>query len=148
MHPIFRTVRPHQAIDYAAAMGTPVVSIGRGTVKFAGWHDGYGNLVEVAHGNEYTTRYAHLSRIPSGLGKGARIAQGRVIGFVGQTGHATGPHLHFEVMKGQSKINFLALRIPSQERLSGEELERFAASRAEQLALLREEKVLLAQGPS
>lgn len=148
MHPILRTVRPHQAIDYAAAMGTPVVSIGRGTVKFAGWHDGYGNLVEVAHGNEYTTRYAHLSRFASGLGKGTRIAQGHVIGFVGQTGHATGPHLHFELMKGQRKINFLALRIPSQEHLGGEELARFAVSRGGHLALLRDEKVLLAQGPS
>ncbi len=148
MHPIFRTLRPHQAIDYAAAAGTPVVSIGRGTVKFAGWQDGYGNLVEVTHGNGYTTRYAHLSRIASGLSKGTRVAQGHVIGFVGQTGHATGPHLHFEVMSGQRKINFLALRIPSQQRLSGEELERFAASRAEHLALLHNGEFLLAQSRS
>ena len=148
MHPIFRTLLPHQAIDYVAAAGTPVVTIGRGTVKFASWQDGYGNLVEVIHGNGYTTRYAHLSRIASGLRKGARVAQGDVIGFVGQTGHATGPHLHFEVMSGQRKINFLALRIPSQQLLSGEELERFAASRAEHLALLHDGEFLLAQSRS
>lgn len=148
MHPIFRALRPHQAIDYAAAAGTPVVSIGRGTVKFAGWRDGYGNLVEVTHANGYTTRYAHLSRIISGLRKGARIAQGDVVGFVGQTGHATGPHLHFEIMSGQRKINFLALRIPRQQRLSGEELERFAAARDEHLALLRDGELLLAQNRS
>jgi len=145
MHPVFRTVRPHLAIDYAAAAGTPVVSIGRGTVKFAGWHEGYGNLVEVVHGNGYTTRYAHLSRFASGLGKGARVAQGHVIGFVGQSGHATGPHLHFEILKRERKINFLALRIPSQQRLNGEELERFAASRDEHLVLLSDEEFLLAQ---
>jgi len=148
MHPIFRTLRPHQAIDYAAAAGTPVVSIGRGTVGSAGWQDGYGNLVEVVHGNGYATRYAHLSRIVSGLGRGSRVAQGDVIGFVGQTGHATGPHLHFEIMNGQKKINFLALRIPRQQLLSGEELDRFAAARDEHLTLLVDEELLLAQDRS
>ncbi|MFQ5902832.1 MAG: peptidoglycan DD-metalloendopeptidase family protein [Candidatus Binatia bacterium] len=143
-HPIFRTVRPHRAIDYAAAAGTPVVSIGRGTVNFVGWRDGYGNLVEIRHPNGYTTRYAHFSRIAPGLRKGTRVAQGRVIGYVGQTGHATGPHLHFEMLRGRSKINFLALRIPRQQRLAGEELVRFTASRDEHLVLLRDQEIRIA----
>lgn len=147
-HPILRTARPHRAIDYAAAAGTPVVAIGRGTVSFTGWRDGYGNMVEVAHANGYSSRYAHFSRIASGVGKGKRIAQGDVIGFVGQTGHATGPHLHFELLRGQDKINFLALRIPPEQRLSGEEMDRFNAVRNERLSLLRSEHVQLANAGS
>ncbi|MBI3062839.1 MAG: peptidoglycan DD-metalloendopeptidase family protein [Deltaproteobacteria bacterium] len=148
MHPILRTVRPHLAIDYAAAAGTPVVCVGRGTVKFTGWHEGYGNLVEVAHGNGYSTRYGHLSRIPPGLRRGDRVAQGDVIGYVGQTGHATGPHLHFEMIQGQRKINFLALRIPSQQQLAGEDLGRFTELRDRHLFLLSDAEFRVAQNPS
>ena len=148
MHPILRTVRPHLAIDYAAAAGTPVVCVGRGTVKFTGWHEGYGNLVEVAHGNGYSTRYGHLSRIPPGLRRGNRVAQGDVIGYVGQTGHATGPHLHFEMIQGQRKINFLALRIPSRQQLAGEELGRFTELRDRHLFLLSDEEFRVARNPS
>lgn len=148
LHPISRTVQPHLAIDYAAAAGTPVVCVGRGRVTFAGWRDGYGNLVEVAHGNGYTTRYAHLSRIAPRLRNGVRIAQGSVVGYVGQTGHATGPHLHFEMLKGERKINFLALRIPSERRLAGEELSRFSELRDAHLTLLSDEEFRLAQNPS
>lgn len=148
MHPILRTVQPHLAIDYAAAAGTPVVCVGRGTVRFAGWRDGYGNLVEVSHGNGYATRYGHLSRISPGLRRGNRVAQGDIIGYVGQTGHTTGPHLHFEMIKGQRKINFLALRIPSQQQLAGEELGRFTELRDRHLFLLNDEELRLAQNPS
>ncbi len=148
MHPISRTVQPHLAIDYAAAAGTPVVCVGRGTVRFAGWRDGYGNLVEIAHGNGYATRYAHLSRISPGLRRGNRVAQGDIIGYIGQTGHTTGPHLHFEMIKGQRKINFLALIIPSQQQLAGEELGRFTKLRDRHLFLLNDEELRLAQNPS
>lgn len=144
-HPIFRTVRPHLAIDYAAAHGTPVVSIGRGTVSFAGWRDGYGHMVEVSHANGYNARYGHFSRIASAVRKGKRVAQGEVIGYVGQSGHATGPHLHFELLRGQQKINFLALRIPPERNLPAEELEPFHAVRGERLALLRSENLQVSQ---
>lgn len=143
-HPILRTVRPHLAIDYAAPAATPVVSIGKGTVSFAGWSSGYGNLVEVVHPNSYTTRYGHFSRITAKIRKGTQVAQGQVIGYVGQTGHATGPHLHFEMLRGGKKINFLSLRIPRQERLTGDELVRFAATRDDRLALLRNDPQQLA----
>ena len=135
-HPIFRTVRPHRAIDYAAPAGTPVVAIGRGRVEFSGWRDGYGNLVEIRHAGGYVSRYGHFSRIAGGIRHGVRVNQGDVIGYVGQTGHATGPHLHFEFLRGGEKINFLALKIPRIERLTGADLRRFVLARDEHLALL------------
>jgi len=147
-HPILRTVRPHEAIDYAADAGTPVVSIGKGKISFTGWREGYGNLVEVVHSNGYTTRYAHFSRIASGIRIGASVAQGQIVGYVGSTGHATGPHLHFEILRGKKKINFLSLRIPSQGHLTGKELERFSVLREEQLALLNADELNLARSES
>ncbi|MFQ5851031.1 MAG: M23 family metallopeptidase [Candidatus Binatia bacterium] len=144
-HPILRTVAPHRAIDYAAATGTPVVSIGGGTITFAGWRKGYGKLVEVRHPNGYTTRYSHLSRIASGLRSGRRVDRGDVIGYVGRTGYATGSNLHFEVLRGRKKINFLALQIRRRQRLTGEEAARFADLRDQLLALLRGGDIQLTQ---
>ncbi len=94
MHPIHQTWRQHLGVDYAAPTGTPVRSVGDGEVEFAGWQNGYGNVVKIDHGNERQTTYAHLSRID--VREGARIEQGDRIGAVGATGWATGPHLHFE----------------------------------------------------
>ena len=136
-HPIFRTLRPHRAIDYAAPAGTPVVAVGRGRVEFFGWRAGYGNMVDVRHNGGYLSRYAHFSRIAAGIRKGKEVDAGDVVGYVGQTGHATGPHLHFEFLKGVEKINFLSLRIPRVDRLAGADLRRFALTRDERLALLR-----------
>jgi murein DD-endopeptidase MepM/ murein hydrolase activator NlpD len=147
-HPIFRTLRPHRAIDYAAPAGTPVVAIGSGKVSFAGWQGGYGNLVEVKHANGYVTRYAHFSRIARGIGKGKQVVQGDVVGYVGETGHATGPHLHFEMLRGGEKINFLALRIPRTEQLKGGDLERFARLRDERLAFLQDKQPEVARAVS
>jgi murein DD-endopeptidase MepM/ murein hydrolase activator NlpD len=137
-HPISRTVRPHKAIDYAAPAGTPVVAIGPGRVEIAGWAPGYGNLVEIRHnGNRYASRYGHLSKIASGIREGATVNAGEVVGYVGQTGDATGPHLHFEFLNGGEQINFLGLKITGADRLAGAELESFARAREERLAQLR-----------
>jgi murein DD-endopeptidase MepM/ murein hydrolase activator NlpD len=136
LHPIFRTVRPHRAIDYAAPAGTPVVAIGRGQVEFAGWREGYGNLVEIRHAKGYASRYGHFSRIAEGIRLGRSVEAGDVIGYVGQTGHATGPHLHFEFLERGQRINFLALDLPKIERLKGADLERFIQTRDQQLATL------------
>jgi len=95
MHPILNTWKQHNGVDYGAPSGTPVRTIGDGVVEFAGWQNGYGNVVHVKHNGDLTTVYAHLSRID--IVKGARVEQGQTIGAVGQTGWATGPHLHFEV---------------------------------------------------
>ncbi len=95
-HPILKYWRKHEGIDYAAAPGSPVMSVGEGTVVRAGWYGGYGRLVEVSHANGVVTRYGHLKAFSRGLAVGSHVAQGQVIGYVGATGLATGPHLHFE----------------------------------------------------
>ena len=140
MHPIFRTVRPHLAIDYSAPAGTPVVAIGKGRVEFAGWRNGYGNVVDIRHSGSYVSRYAHFSRIAARLRKGQSVDAGDVIGYVGQTGHATGPHLHFEFLRGGAKINFLAMRIPKTEQLAGADLQQFNRLRAQRQALLQRDE--------
>lgn len=98
IHPIFNTWKQHNGVDYAAPTGTPVRAVGDGTVEFAGWQNGYGNVVVLKHAADRTTTYAHLSALH--VGKGERVDQGDTIGNVGSTGWATGPHLHFEVKIG------------------------------------------------
>ena len=97
-HPVFGNVRMHTGVDFAAARGTPVQSTAPGRVSFIGWRGGYGRVVEIAHGSDTMTRYAHLSAVPDGLAQGQRVAAGDVIGRVGATGTATGPNLHYEVL--------------------------------------------------
>jgi murein DD-endopeptidase MepM/ murein hydrolase activator NlpD len=94
LHPVFQTMRAHMGVDYGAPSGTPVRSVADGVVDFAGVQNGFGNVVMVKHGNSNTTVYAHLSRI--NVRQGQHVNQGQNVGAVGQTGWATGPHLHFE----------------------------------------------------
>jgi len=138
-NPISRAVGPHMAIDYAAPAGTPVVAIGRGRVEFVGWRQGYGNVVDIAHSGGYMSRYAHFSRFAEGMREGTAVNAGDVVGYVGQTGHATGPHLHFEFLRGGEKIDFLSLRIAQNDRLAGRDLQRFKRLRDEREALFRED---------
>jgi murein DD-endopeptidase MepM/ murein hydrolase activator NlpD len=98
MHPLLQTPRKHNGVDYSAPHGTPVRSVAEGRVEFAGWQNGYGNVVELRHSGDKSTLYAHLSRID--VRKGQRVEQGQHIGAVGATGWATGPHLHFEYRVG------------------------------------------------
>jgi murein DD-endopeptidase MepM/ murein hydrolase activator NlpD len=99
-HPIQQKWRAHLGVDYGAPTGTPVRNVGEGVVDFAGWQNGYGNVVQIRHNNDRTTLYGHLSRVD--VRKGSRVEQGAIIGAVGSTGWATGPHLHFELrVKGQ-----------------------------------------------
>jgi murein DD-endopeptidase MepM/ murein hydrolase activator NlpD len=98
MHPLMQAWRKHNGVDYGAPQGTPVRAVGDGLVDFAGWRSGYGNVVELQHGNSRSTLYAHLSRID--VRKGQRAEQGQRLGAVGSTGWATGPHLHFEFRVG------------------------------------------------
>ncbi len=97
-HPVYGNVRMHTGVDFAAANGTPVQATAPGRVSFIGWRGGYGRVVEIAHGSDTMTRYAHLSAVPEGLARGQRVAAGDVIGRVGATGTATGPNLHYEVL--------------------------------------------------
>ena len=107
MHPILHTWRQHRGVDYGAPIGTPVRSVGDGVIEFAGWQNGYGNVVEIKHSNDRATTYAHLSRID--VRKGQHIDQGAVLGAVGATGWATGPHLHFEFKVKGEQQNPLAM---------------------------------------
>lgn len=110
-HPILGITRAHEGIDYAANRGTPVRSIGDGTVLFAGWKGGYGRVIEIRHRNGFVTRYGHLDRFASGIRRGAGVSMSSTIGFVGASGLATAPHLHFEVLVGGVQRNpAIALR--------------------------------------
>ncbi len=114
---------PHRAIDYAAPVGTPIRSVGDGTIVFAGWKRGYGYFTSVRHNGTYTTNYAHQSRI--GVRYGQKVKQGETIGYVGNTGWSTGPHLHYEMVKNGYKINPLNEILPPGKPIKEENRERF-----------------------
>lgn len=115
----------HRAIDYAASYGTPVRSVGDGTVVLAGWSGSYGNKVSVRHNGIYTTNYAHMSRIAVRYGQ--KVSQGQTIGYVGSTGLSTGPHLHYEMVKYGTKINPFNEVFPPKEGLKEENKEAYLA---------------------
>ncbi len=124
-HPILKIYRPHSGIDYAAPAGTPVVSIGDGTVTYCGRKGGAGKCVIIRHNSIYTTSYGHLSRYGKGIKKGRKVKQKDVIGYVGSTGLSTGPHLDFRIRKYGKLVNFLKLKIPSGKRVSSEKISEF-----------------------
>ena len=121
-HPVTGKIRPHTAVDYAAPTGTPVMSIGDGTVLSVGWAGGGGNTVKIRHNSSYVTSYMHLSRYAKGLKAGQHVHQGQVIGYVGATGTATGPHLDFRVYKDGTAINPLKMESPSADPIRPENL--------------------------
>ncbi len=112
-HPIFRQWRAHQGIDYGAPVGTRVKSTGDGVVSFAGRRNGYGNLIVLRHHGGYSTYYAHLRNFASALRAGSRVVQGEIIGYVGQTGWANGPHLHYEFHLHNQNRNPLTMAFPA-----------------------------------
>lgn len=111
-HPILNRIRAHKGVDYAAPMGTPVKASGDGKVAFIGRKGGYGNAIVLQHGVKYSTLYGHLSGFKRGLKAGARVEQGQVIGYVGQTGLATGPHLHYEFRVNGIHRDPLTVKLP------------------------------------
>lgn len=120
-HPILKTYRPHHGVDYAAPTGTPVAAVADGTIEYAGWKGGYGRYVRIRHDRTHETCYGHLSRFAANIRPGARVKQGDKIGYVGQTGLATGPHLHYEFVENGTSINPLAMRtLPSEPIGSGQ----------------------------
>ncbi|MBR1637516.1 MAG: peptidoglycan DD-metalloendopeptidase family protein [Bacteroidales bacterium] len=121
-HPVTGQVRAHTAVDYAAPAGTPVMSIGDGTVLSAGWSGGGGNTVKIRHNSVYTTAYLHLSRYAKGIRAGVRVHQGDVIGYVGSTGVSTGPHLDFRVWKNGTPVNPLTMESPRTDPIRRENL--------------------------
>ncbi|MBQ8420818.1 MAG: peptidoglycan DD-metalloendopeptidase family protein [Bacteroidales bacterium] len=129
-HPVTRKVQPHTGVDYAAPKGTPVMTIGDGTVISVKYEGAGGNTVRIRHNSVYTTAYLHLSKYAKGLKAGQRVRQGDVIGYVGSTGRSTGPHLDFRVWKNGTPINPLKMDSPPAEPLKSENMEAFEAVHA------------------
>ncbi len=124
-HPILKRWRSHKGVDYAAPEGTPVKATGNGRVTFIGRKGGYGKVIFLHHGSRYTTVYGHLSRFARGLKTGNKVKQGQIIGYVGHTGLATGPHLHYEFRVNGVHRNPLTVKLPKSIRLPRKELKRF-----------------------
>jgi len=127
LHPILGYSRMHKGIDFGAPMGTPIFAAGDGVIAQIGPYAGYGNYVRIKHNATYGTAYAHISRFAGGLRVGSRVRQGQVIAYVGMTGEATGPHLHFEVLINGKQINPQSVKLPTGEKLQGKELKSFLA---------------------
>jgi murein DD-endopeptidase MepM/ murein hydrolase activator NlpD len=130
-HPILKKRKPHLGVDFAAPRGTPIVSVADGEVIQAGWIAYHGRHVAIRHTDGSISKYSHLERIATGLVVGAHVSKGEVIGAVGTSGLATGPHLHFALMRRGKAVNPLATEAPSLPRLSGTDLARLRASAAE-----------------
>ncbi len=124
LHPILGTMRAHHGVDYAAPIGTPIHAAGDGKIAFRGWQNGYGNVVVIDHDRRYSTLYGHMSRFAA-IRVGQRVAQGQTIGFVGMTGMATGPHLHYEFRVDGVHRDPLTVTLPKPEPLPATELARF-----------------------
>lgn len=117
-HPVLGKKRPHKGVDYAAATGTPIKASGDGRVIFRGIKGGYGRTVMIRHGSQYTTLYAHMSKFRGSVKNGSRVRQGQVIGYVGKSGLATGPHLHYEFRVNGVHRNPLTIKLPAAEPLA------------------------------
>lgn len=143
-HPILNTIRAHKGVDYAAPTGTPVKAAGEGKITFRGWKSGYGNTVIVQHGGKVTTLYGHLSRFATDARYGSRVRQGEVIGFVGATGLATAPHLHYEYRRNGVHLNPRTVDLPDAEPLTGAQLAAFQTAARPLLERLEVRRTVLA----
>jgi murein DD-endopeptidase MepM/ murein hydrolase activator NlpD len=136
LHPVFHVQRPHLGVDYAAPSGTPVVALGEGRISACGWSGGFGKAITIMHPGGYITHYGHLRGFAKGITKGRRVAQGDVIGYVGATGIATGPHLDFRVQYRGKFTNPLHLEPVNGPSLKGPVLARFRQQSLKELTLL------------
>ncbi len=127
-HPVLNKIRAHKGVDYAAPRGTAIKATGDGKVVHRGRKGGYGNTIILRHGNTYTTLYAHMSKYSKNTSVGSRVKQGQIIGYIGSTGLATGPHLHYEFRVNGLHRNPLKVKLPSANPLPDSEMDRFQAS--------------------
>jgi murein DD-endopeptidase MepM/ murein hydrolase activator NlpD len=148
-HPILGYTRAHQGIDFGAGRGTPILAAGDGVVVEAGRKGGYGNWLRIHHSGAWDTGYGHISRYAKGIHRGVHVRQGQVVAYVGSTGLATGPHLHYEIFHNGRRVNPLSAKVPQGTVLAGWELSRFKAEKARIDGLLaaqaQPEKLALAQ---
>lgn len=140
-HPVLKKWKSHKGVDYAAPRGTPIKATGNGRVVFRGWQRGYGRVVMIQHGGKYKTVYAHMSKFRGSVKKGSRVQQGQVIGYVGKSGWATGPHLHYEFRVNNVQRNPLTVKLPKSLALPKRQLAAFKrkiAPLSHQLASVRQ----------
>ena len=135
-HPVLKRNRPHWGIDYAASSGTPVRAVGDGVIRKAGWGNGYGNVVEISHKRGYSSRYAHLRAFAKGLRSGSRVKQGDLVGYVGATGLATAPHLHYEFHAAGRPVNPNAIKFITGDPVAGRYRSGFRQLVRSQVALM------------
>ncbi|RUW07546.1 M23 family metallopeptidase [Mesorhizobium sp. M1A.F.Ca.IN.022.05.2.1] len=138
-HPILGYVRMHTGVDWAAPIGTPIIAAGNGVVEKVGWAGGYGKQIIIRHANGYETSYNHQSAFAKGIEPGVRVRQGQVIGYLGQTGLATGPHLHYELIVNGTKVDPMRVRLPVGKVLKGDDLVAFKRERERIDDLLKQE---------
>lgn len=138
-HPILGYVRMHTGTDWAAPIGSPIIAAGNGVVEKAGWAGGYGKQIILRHANGYETSYNHQSAFAKGIEPGVRVRQGQVIGYLGQTGLSTGPHLHYELIVNGTKVDSMRVRLPVGKVLKGDDLVAFKRERERIDDLLKQE---------
>jgi murein DD-endopeptidase MepM/ murein hydrolase activator NlpD len=138
-HPILGYVRMHTGVDWAAPVGTPIIAAGNGVIEKAGWAGGYGKQIMIRHANGYETSYNHQSAFAKGIKVGVRVRQGQIIGYLGQTGLATGPHLHYELIVNGTKVDPMRVRLPVGKTLKGDDLVAFKRERERIDDLLKQE---------
>jgi murein DD-endopeptidase MepM/ murein hydrolase activator NlpD len=148
LHPVLNTLRAHRGVDYAAPTGTPILAAGNGRIVFMGTKGGYGKTIILLHGNTYSTLYGHMSRYAGGVEVGTTVHQGDVIGYVGQTGLATGPHLHYEFRIKGVHHDPVSVRLPEARPLPLQERIRFVASIQPTLARLDTNNSVIASARS
>ena len=136
LHPILHTIRAHKGVDYAAGTGTPIKATGDGKISFKGVKRGYGNVVTISHGGGVETLYAHLSRFRAGLGQGSKVRQGQVVGYVGKSGLATAPHLHYEFRINGLHKNPVTVPLPRANPVAPRYMAAFRAQSATMVASL------------
>ncbi len=129
-HPILKDIRIHWGVDYAAPSGTPVLAGGDGVVQVAKYNGAYGNYVKIRHNSEFATAYGHMKGFAKGIRPGVRVKQGQVIGYVGSTGRATGPHVHYEVVHNGRRVNPRTIKASTGENLKGQNLKNFKVQMA------------------
>jgi murein DD-endopeptidase MepM/ murein hydrolase activator NlpD len=127
MHPVMGYSKMHKGLDFGAPSGTPIFAAGAGTVVEVGKKGAYGNYIRIRHNGQYQTAYAHMSKFAKGIGKGDKVKQGDVIGYVGATGRVTGPHLHYEILVDGAQVNPAKVKMASGDKLTGKQLKAFQA---------------------
>ena len=128
-HPILGYNKMHKGTDFAARRGTPIMASGSGVVEKARWFGAYGKYIRIRHNSTYKTAYAHLSKFGRGIKEGKKVRQGQIIGYVGSTGRSTGPHLHYEVLIRNKRVNSQKLKLPAGKILKGKDRENFEVAR-------------------